>query len=84
MRGDGILHGPLVQRAARHSCYVHSAMKTRPGQLIDNLNTSRYVKKIDSLYKFFVTYGFLNKGAIKPSQLTYIVKSDDYFAPSTR
>ena len=41
-------------------------------------------KKVDSSHKFFVTFGFINIGAINHSQPTYAQKSDHYFARSTR
>ena len=51
--------------------------------VIDHYYTSRFVKQIDSLHKFFVTFSFINVWAINPSQPTYAQKSDHHFARST-
>ena len=55
----------------------------RPGQIIDQFDTSRYVKKILSSHELFLAFSFINNGAINPSQSTYGQKSDHYFAHST-
>ena len=45
-------------------------MHNRPGQNIDQFDTSKCAKKIGSSHKFFVTPSFINIGAINLSQPT--------------